>query len=52
MAYCQFVITIKTFLVGRPEHVYFRYCGVDIGVDVVVDMVVDISVDGWLIVVW
>lgn len=35
MAYCQFVITIKTFLVGRSHHVYYRYCGVDIAVDVV-----------------
>ena len=41
----------QTFLVERSDHVYYRYCGVDIAVDVVVDMLVDISVDGWLTVI-
>ena len=49
MTCCQFLITIKTFLVGRSDHVHYRYCWVDIGFDAVVDMVVYISADVWLI---
>lgn len=40
----------KPFLLGRSDHVYYRYCWVDIGVDAVVDRVVNIPVDGWSIV--
>ena len=30
----QFLVTIKNFLAERSDHVYYRYCWVDIAVDV------------------